>query len=166
MNDMAAMRAMRIIAPVALFGLSVLSAIPAGADTTNDCHIGSYLLSDGRAVDIAPSPRDTLRWRMFTGETGQLHPQKDGTWANTYGWTNRADGKIVSFSDCAEGRITFEKEPGRRIAFDVRDTIFDSDGVKLVGRLVLPKGSGKIPIVVLVHGSEPDSTIDTWTTGT
>ena len=162
MNDIRAMRAIQVIAAMALFGLSVLSAVPAAADTTKDCHIGSYRLSDGRAVDIAPSDLDTLRWRMFTGETSQLHPQKDGTWANTYGWTNRADGKIVSFSDCAEGRITFEKESGRRIAFDVRDTTFDSDGVKLVGRLVLPQGSEKIPIVVLVHGSEPDSALDTY----
>jgi len=127
MNDIRAMRAIQVIAALAPFGLSVWSAIPAAAATTNHCHIGSYRLSDGRAVDIAPSDRDTLRWRMFTGETGQLRPQKDGTWANTYGWTNRADGKIVSFSDCAEGRITFEKEPGRRIAFDVRDTTFDSE---------------------------------------
>jgi hypothetical protein len=34
--------------------------------------------------------------------------------------------------------------------------------VKLVGRLVLPKGSGKIPVVVLVHGSEHDSALDSY----
>jgi hypothetical protein len=77
-------------------------------------YIGSYRLDDGRAVDIAPSDGDTLRWRTFSGETGQLHPEKGGTWASTYGWTDRPDGKNVSFSSCAEGGITFEKEPGRR----------------------------------------------------
>ena len=90
------------------------SASPAVDDTTKDCHIGSYRLDDGRAVDIAPSDGDTLRWRTFSGETGQLHPEKCGTWASTYGWTDRPDGKNVSFSSCAEGGITFEKEPGRR----------------------------------------------------
>jgi len=90
------------------------SASPAVDDTTKDCHIGSYRLDDGRAVDIAPSDGDTLRWRTFSGETGQLHPEKGGTWASTYGWTDRPDGKNVSFSSCAEGGITFEKEPGRR----------------------------------------------------
>jgi hypothetical protein len=52
--------------------------------------------------------------------------------------------------------------PGKRIEFDVRNTTFMSDGVKLVGRLVLPKGSGKIPVVVLVHGAEHDSALDTY----
>src|SRR5579862_6293810 len=135
-------------------------ASSAPTDSTKNCHIGSYRLSDGRAVDIAPSDDDTIRWRTFTGETGQLHPQKDGTWTSTYGWTDRPDGKIVSFSDCEKGEITFANEPGRRIAFDVTNTTFESNGVKLVGRLVLPKGNGKVPVVVLVHGSERDSALD------
>src|SRR5258708_35468585 len=142
MNHIQAMRATRIIASIALFGLSVSSAVPAAADTTNNCHIGSYRLSDGKAIDIAPSDGDTLRWRMFTGETGQLHPQKTGTWSSTYGWTDRPDGKSVSFSDGDKGEIRFGNHPGRRITFDVRDTSFQSHGVKLVGRLGLPKGTG------------------------
>ncbi len=138
------------------------SPLSAGAatDTTKDCHIGSYRLSDGKAVDIAPSDAGTLRWRMFTGETGQLHRQKDGTWVSTYGWTGRPDGKTVSFSDCNKGQISFAKEHGTRIAFDVTNTVFYSSGAKLVGRLILPKGHGKIPVVVLVHGSERDSALD------
>jgi uncharacterized protein len=134
----------------------------AAADVTKDCHIGSYRLSDGKALDIAPSDDDTLRWRMFSGETGQLHRRKNGTWSSTYGWTGRPDGKIVSFSDCGTGEITFEKERGKRIAFDVTDTTFQSGRVKLVGRLVLPKGTGKVPVVTLVHGSERDSARDTY----
>jgi hypothetical protein len=134
--------------------LLLLSSVPQAAGLTKDCHIGSYRLDDDRTVDIAASNGDALRWRMFTGETGQLYPQKNGTWASTYGWTDRPDGKIVSFSGCAEGGITFEKEPGRRIVFDVRDTTFDSSGVKLVARLIMPKSSEKVPVVVLVHGSE------------
>jgi hypothetical protein len=34
--------------------------------------------------------------------------------------------------------------------------------VKLVGRLVMPKGSGKVPVVVLVHGSETDSALESY----
>jgi hypothetical protein len=132
----------------------------ATTDTTKDCHIGSYRLSDGKTVDIAPSDEGTLRWRTFDGDTGQLHPQKDGTWMSTYGWTGRPDGKTVSFSDCNKGEITFANERGTRIAFDVRNTIFYSNGTKLAGRLILPKGRGKIPIVVLVHGSEHDSALE------
>jgi uncharacterized protein len=134
----------------------------AAADNKPDCHIGSYRLSDGRAVDIAPSEGDTLRWRLFTGETGQLHPDKDGSWTSTFGWTARPDGKTVSFSDCAKGEITFAKQAGRRIGFDTRNTIFQNGGVKLVGRLVMPKGNGKVPLVVLIHGSETDSALETY----
>ena len=153
---------MRMPAAAALFGLLLLFSALAEADIEKDCHIGSYRLGDGRAIDIAPSDDNTLRWRMFTGETGQLHPQGNGTWTSTQGWTDRPDGKIVSFSDCDKGEIHLGKEQGRRIDFDVRDTVFDSNGVKLVGRLILPKGVEKIPVVVLVHGSEHNSALDSY----
>src|SRR5690242_17959876 len=109
---MEAKRAIRVIAAIAVFELSILATVRAATDTTKDCHIGSYRLSDGRAVDVAPSDGDTLRWRMFTGETGQLHPQKDGRWVSTYGWTNRADSKTIAFSGCDKGEITFGNETG------------------------------------------------------
>lgn len=158
---------MRSIRTAAQFVTMLLASLvicvgPAPAGITKDCHIGSYRLADGRAIDIAQSDDDTLRWRMFSGETGQLHPLKNGTWSSTYGWTGRPDGKTVSFSNCGQGRIVFGKEPGKRIAFDVIDTTFQSNGVRLAGRLLLPKGSGKVPVVVLVHGSERDSALDTY----
>jgi pimeloyl-ACP methyl ester carboxylesterase len=124
-----------------------------------NCAIGAYRLSDGQAIDVAPSSGDTLRWRAFTGETGQLRPNKDGSWASFYGWTDRADGKTVSF-DCAKNEIMFGKQTGKRIAFDVRETTFESGGVKLVGRLILPQGDDEVPVVVLIHGSEHDSARD------
>lgn len=145
-----------------LAAVMFFAAPTARADATRDCHVGSYRLAEGRAVDIAPSDGDTLRWRLFTGESGQLHKRPDGAWDSTYGWTGRPDGKKVSFSDCAAVTITFGQEPGRRIAFDVTDTTFDSGGVKLVGRLVMPKGESKVPVVVLVHGSEHDSARDSY----
>ena len=127
---------------------------------TNNCRIGSYRLSDGSAIDIAPSDSATLRWRMFTGETGQLHPNSDSTWTSTFGWTGKPDGQIVSFSDCARGDIHFAGQLGHRIAFDVSETVFDSHGTKLAGRLVLPRGNARVPIVILTHGSEHDSARD------
>src|SRR5258708_31823723 len=107
-----------LIAP-ALCGLLLLLSVPAQADAAKNCHIGSYRLSDGQAFDIAPSDGDTLRWRAFTGETGRLHQNKDGSWTSTFGWTDKPDGRTVSFSDCTRGEITFGKETGKRIAFDV-----------------------------------------------
>jgi len=153
---------MKISAAIAFFWLLLLFSVLAGADVKKDCHIGVYRLSDGRTVDVAPSDSNRLRWLTFTGERGQLDPQANGTWTSTYGWTDRPDGKTVSFSDCDKGEIIFGNESGRRIAFDVRDAGFESNGVKLVGRLIMPKGSGKIPVVVLVHGSEHDSALDSY----
>ncbi|HTT84430.1 MAG TPA: alpha/beta hydrolase [Rhizomicrobium sp.] len=141
------------------FCLILFALTAARAAETPNCLVGSYRLSDGRALDIAPSDPGTLRWRLFTGETGQLHPQKGGTWISTYGWTGRPDGKQVSFSDCAKGEIAFGKETGKRIAFDVRNTSFKSGGINLAGRLVMPEGKGKVPVVILVHGSEHDSAL-------
>ncbi len=144
-----------IFAVAAIFFATLLPAVAA----VKQCPVGSYRLSDGATVDIAPSDPGTFRWRTFTGETGQLHPEKDGTWKSTYGWTERPDGTIVSFSDCARGEITFGHVTGKRIAFDVTNTTFSSGDVTLAGRLVLPKGTGRVPIVVLVHGSEHDSAL-------
>ena len=153
---------MKIPAAIAFFGLLLSFSVLAGADVKRDCHVGLYRLSDGRTVDVAPSESNRLRWQTFTGERGQLHPQANGTWTSTYGWTDRPDGKTVSFSDCDKGEIIFGNESGGRIAFDVRDAVFESNGVKLVGRLIMPRGSGKIPVVVLVHGSEHDSALDSY----
>jgi uncharacterized protein len=133
----------------------------ARAGTVQDCHIGSYRLDNGSVIDIGDAENNFLRWRAFTGETGRLSKQSDGSWMSTYGWTGRPDGKTVSFSDCDKGKITFGKESGRRIPFDMSNTTFQSGGVKLVGRLIMPHGNGKVPVVVLIHGSEHSSGIDT-----
>jgi uncharacterized protein len=137
-----------------LFGASTVRA-----DDAPDCHIGSYQLADGNVVDIAPSEGDTLRWRQFDGTTGALHKSDNGVWKSTHGWTDRADGISVSFSACSAGLISFSGASGRRIEFDQREVTFKSHGIVLAGRLVMPKGHARVPIVVLVHGSEHDSAL-------
>jgi hypothetical protein len=127
-----------------------------------DCHIGGYRLNDGSVIDIDSADDGLLRWRAFTGETGRLSKQPDGSWLSSYGWTGRPDGKSVSFSDCATGLMYFGTRIGHRIAFDVTDTTFESRATRLVGRLVMPKGSNKVPVVVLVHGAEHDSARDRY----
>lgn len=146
--------------------LCFLSAgwIPASsADKPEDggveaCHRGTYRFPDGEIVDIARSEGDTLRWRKFDGATGVLHRKTDGSWMSTLGWTDRPDGHIVSFSNCADGEIEFDGKKARRIPFAVAETKFKGRGeVKLAGRLVLPTGKDPVPIVVLVHGAEKES---------
>jgi len=150
------------IAPLLAVALLVpfLHILARAADTVGDCRIGAYRLTDGSMVDIGASDDDALRWRRFDGTTGKLHKNADGSWSSTLGFTDKTDGKTVTFSDCAKGDISFNGINGHRIAFDVTETTFEGDGVKLVGRLVLPKSGGRTSIVVLIHGSEDDSARD------
>ena len=142
---------------IAIFAGGAAHAADASVD---NCHVGAYRLTDGSVVDVGPSDGSHLRWRREDGTTGLLTSHADGTWTSTLGWTGRPDGVKVAFFDCADARIDFNGIRGQRIAFDVIDTRFQGAGVTLAGRLVLPKGNGRVPIVVLVHGSEHMSALD------
>jgi pimeloyl-ACP methyl ester carboxylesterase len=143
----------------AMSALGAPSALPSD-NLTGDCRIGTYHLEDGTNLDIGATEGQNLRWRRVDGTTGKLTKESDGSWTSTLGWTKRPDGKHVSFSDCASGEISFDGVTGKRIAFDVTETKFQGAGVSLAGRLVMPKGSSRVPIVVLIHGSEHDSARD------
>jgi pimeloyl-ACP methyl ester carboxylesterase len=151
-----------------LLGIALLSFpalgqdAAAGAEAARDCHVGSYRLDDGSDVDIGKADDGKLRWRRKDGTTGALTRSPVGRWHGTLGWTDRADGVEVSFADCARGALTFAGVAGRKIAFDVTDTRFEGAGVILAGRLTLPAGNGRVPIVVLVHGAEHSSALDTY----
>jgi uncharacterized protein len=133
----------------------------ASRDPASNCHIGAYQFANGSIVDIgATDPASALRWRRVDGTSGLLTRHPDGAWTSTRGWTGHPDGTTVRFSDCQDGRITFNGMTGRRIVFDIVNTRFQGSGVELAGRLVLPKGKGRVPVVVLVHGSEHDSALD------
>lgn len=148
--------------PVLLLPLAFVFGVPpALAQSTSveaaRCAIGAYRLADGRAVDIAPASEGKLRWRQEDGTNGTLTPMaENSSWASSVGRTGRADGKTLRF-DCATGGIDFAGTPGQRIALDITETRFAVEGAELAGRLILPKGSGPVPIVVLVHGAEPIS---------
>jgi pimeloyl-ACP methyl ester carboxylesterase len=127
---------------------------------TADCRVGHYELNRGGAVDIAPTSDSKLRWRRPDGTTGALSEDQNGIWTSTAGWTGRDDGRRVSFSDCAAGLIHFDGVDGHRVVLDVREQRFESGGATLAGRLILPPGDTRVPIVILVHGSEQASALD------
>src|SRR6266567_9567277 len=145
----------------ACIGVALAAQLEPGA--VHHCEIGTYHFSNGEIVDIARSEGETLRWRKFDGTTGVLHKKEDGLWTSALGWTNRPDGHTASFTGCATGEIEFDCKKAHRIPFDVTDTMFKGrDGIKLAGRLVLPKGDNAIPIVVFVHGAERESARDSY----
>ena len=146
-----------VVLPSLVAGLAILTPGLVFGASPDDCHTASYLLDDGSDVDISSSEGNTLRWRKFDGTTGALHPQADGTWVSTLGWTKDPDGVVVSFVGC--DTIRFGKVSGTRRKFDVRDIVFKSHDTDLAGRLVMPPGADKVTVVVLTHGAEPDSAL-------
>src|SRR5690349_15842024 len=124
-----------------------------GLARADDCHVASYRLADGRAIDLALSGEDSMRWRMEDGSTGKL-AKTVGDWPSTLGWTDRPDGHRVNPGSCESNEITFDGIRGTRIPFEVVETRFAVDGAELAGRLLLPAGKSHVPVVVLVHGSE------------
>lgn len=149
-----------LVSAVLLTLATLAPAITASAESrTSDCQIGIYQLNGGSKVDIGATDGAHLRWRKEDGTTGLLTRNVNGAWSSTLGWTGRPDGKHVSF-DCDKGTITFAGIPGKRIPVQVTNVTFPGAGVRLAGRLVMPQGAARVPIVVLVHGSEHDSALD------
>jgi pimeloyl-ACP methyl ester carboxylesterase len=140
--------------------LALAGAAQAADDTIKDCRIGAYRLDDGRSVSIASAGDKTLRWRLVDGATGLLTPDAHGVLASTLGWTGKPDGHVISFGPCDEGGLRFDSHNGRRVPLDITETKFTRGDVTFAGRLVLPKGSGSVPIVVLLHGGETDSALE------
>ena len=124
-----------------------------------DCRVGFYRLQDGTGIDVGNTSSASLRWRRADGTSGALHGEPGKELTSTLGWTDRADGHRISFGDCAQGKIVVDGVTGRRVQFSIRESQFQNAGATLAGRLILPSGSRRVPIVVLVHGSEDSSAL-------
>jgi len=124
-----------------------------GIARADDCHVASYRLADGRVIDLASAADGAMRWRMEDGNIGKL-TRAAGAWTSTLGWTERSDGHSATLGSCESNEITFDGVRGTRIPLDVIETRFTVDGAELAGRLLLPVGQSRVPVVVLVHGSE------------
>ena len=136
----------------------------APADAADRCVVGTYLLENGTDIDIGPGDGEKLRWRRKDGTTGELAKDKEGAWISSFGWTGRPDGKRASFASCTASQrtLTFDGVAGKKLELKEIDTRFAGAGAILSGRLTLPPGSGRIPIVVLVHGAERSSALDSY----
>lgn len=136
--------------------IAIFASFFFGTVRADDCHVASYRLADGRAIDLAPAGEGALRWRMEDGTSGKL-TRSGETWTSMLGWTDRLDGHHMTLGSCESGQITFDGTRAAKIAFDVIETRFAVDGAELAGRLLLPAGNSRVPVVVLVHGSEQTS---------
>ncbi|HEY1229702.1 MAG TPA: alpha/beta fold hydrolase, partial [Ramlibacter sp.] len=151
-----------ILAFVALHAAAPVDAADTKAAPTDACQTGSYRMHDGSTLDIGPGASGALRWRRPDGRTGALVAQGDGAWTSTLGWTDRPDGHRLAMPDCASGAIRFDDVDGQRQALVQTDTRFQGSGVTLAGRLTLPPGQARVPIVVLIHGAEHSSALQAY----
>ena len=126
-----------------------------------ECFVGAYRLP-GASIDIGPSDGG-LRWRHVDGRSGKLVANDNGGWKSLEGWTDRDDGHRIALSGCGRDAVLrFDGVAAPRIALQVHETTFAGDGgTRLAGRLLMPPGDAKVPLVVLVHGAEQDSA-RTW----
>lgn len=149
------------------------------------CHFGAYSLEDGRIIVFSATgiPKG-MRFALMSGETGRLRPAASqspsvGTGAgvpagrrrmlNVFeggaGWAS--DSPVVhrvAFEGCGAPGVVVSLDGGQplkgtRLAFDTAEVTFQSHGLNLAGRLVMPKGTQAVPVAVQVHGSERDAAL-------
>lgn len=143
-------------------GAATAEVNDARSDAAPRCEVGSYRLRDGSSLDIGPGASGALRWRRPDGRSGALTAQGGGHWRSTLGWTDRPDGHQLVLRDCGRDGIRFDGMPGTRLALQETATRFAVGGTTLAGRLTLPDGNARVPIVVLVHGAEHDSALESY----
>ncbi|MEO0421956.1 MAG: alpha/beta hydrolase [Pseudomonadota bacterium] len=130
------------------------------------CQLGTYRMASGALIDIGLSSADHLRWRTLDGRVGRVAlADEAGVWTGTAGWTTQPHPARIHLGECSDALIRVEgisgiDGQGERVAVDAVDIRFQGAGEELAGRLVLPKGDGRVPVVVLVHGSEDYSALD------
>lgn len=140
----------------------------------------AYRLDDGRLAIVSPYHGTELRLRIpeqglsrplvYTGEHN-YDVGSTGAWAavdelpakETVSFEMVGDGPPEGFTWRRDG----EQLTARRIELREEHFTFDSDGLKLRAKLVLPPenlqtpgNSDRHPVVVLVHGSERTSAVD------
>ena len=156
-------RRLRYISPLLglLSALTCLIAMPVAAQGDGGCASGTYRLADDSVVDIAPSGPTHWRWRRTDGTSGLVSQTSDRTWTSSLGWTGHPDKHRIAFT-CRSHRLHFDGLTGVPVPLRFRNVRFQVEGATLAGRLVMPAGKAKVPIVVLIHGAEHDSALDSY----
>ena len=154
--------AIPVIAVLAFFGLREGEEVPPPELL---CYSGAYRLEGGETLILGPSSEGTLRYRLLSGRSGRLYPAGDGLWEAGPYWSGREPVvSTLEMGSCEDRtlRFTHQNAPaalGERVEMRTVPLEFESHGLTLHGRLVIPPGDGPFPTVVLVHGSNRDSAL-------
>lgn len=140
-------------------GTPALDATPV---TTLDeglrCLLGVYDFPDGSYVVVTGNdghPRD-LQYTLSSGVFGSLQATSTGEYSTS--------SFEVAFAPCNDRTLTLTRggasERGTRMRLVERRTTFDSDGVVLHGKLVLPERGNAQALAVWIEGSNNDPSTD------
>lgn len=148
---------------LACVALGFAEAARADIDPALRCRLGSYSLADGRSLSVTGvdgSPED-LAYALSSGEYGRLNRVS----ADSYVMGTKPGYGMASFSACDTGKVTFAengKPPvaGTRNPLKETDTLFESAGTRLHGKLVMPANGMAQAIVVWIQGSDDDPATD------
>lgn len=129
-----------------LVALLLASIVPFAAAADATCPPGAYGPGDGDFVVVAPLPDMPAPAQRYLFRDGRR------------GSTADADAPVRCLDEGAE----VDGDNGRavvwpRLALEETDTVFDSHGTRLAGRLIEPDTATQLPLVVMVHGSERTS---------
>jgi uncharacterized protein len=148
----------------ALFVAAVATQAPLDAapqariDDSLRCHFGVYGLPDGEALTITGSngERQKLHYVLSSGRFGSLQASDKGKFVG--------EAMAVTFAPCAKGSLILEhkdsKQEARKLKLIERAADFESDGIKLRGKLVLPVGGRATTAAVWIEGSNNNSSVD------
>jgi len=135
------------------------------------CYYGGYDFDGATTASVTPSDPQSLRVTFMGGETWKLDPLPNQTGMPSHftmsrGWTGEiTPDAVAEFGSCEDGTVRLRggvgiaDRSGRRQTFDFTDAVFVSHGLKLYGRLVMPRVEGAVPVAVLGHGSERSSAV-------
>jgi pimeloyl-ACP methyl ester carboxylesterase len=112
------------------------------------CEQGAYVSDRGDFVVVVPMSAPQM--------SGQRYLFRDGR----RGSTSDADAPLTCVDGAVEIKSGNATERWKQRPLTTSDTRFRSVETELAGRLIEPRGEGKRPLVVMVHGSERTSALN------
>jgi uncharacterized protein len=129
-----------------LIALSSLASLCSSAYAA--CEQGAYVSDRGDFVVVVPMPAPAM--------SGQRYLFRDGR----RGSTDDANAPLTCVDGAVEIKTGTGTERWKERPLTTSDTRFRSVETELAGRLIEPQGEEKRPLVVMVHGSERTSALN------
>lgn len=153
------------VVAVAASLLAYAAVRAAEASPPPSCLAGAYRAADGQLLALAPVGDSALRYKLTDGSTGQLYSRGSDRLEGGPGWAAEPPPVAAELvGTCSAPSVQFRRgkealAAATRVPLTVTETVFEGAGLKLAGRLVMPRTDGPVPVVVLVQGSGSNSAV-------